>query len=370
MKKILSIAFALIIAGAFAQTFTGKPTYQILTKRLGDTLGIINVELFPNIAPKHVKNFDSLVNKSFYDSTAFHRVIPGFMIQGGDPNSKSGPISTWGQGQPWQPTVNAEFSTAQHVRGILSAARSNNINSATSQFFICVATASWLNGQYSVYGRVTGGMNYVDTIVLAPRDANDNPLQKIEMFITRTGSNDTIPLAPVLKLPANGSYGTATSRSLQWNKVSDGIIYTVDVATDSLFTNIFKTASVGTLAYTVTGLAIGQKYYWRVKTNNGGHFSPYSTVWTFNTSAVGINDINYNNQITVSPNPSTGKFLFSNLPEKCSIEIFDITGRKIYSTENKNTNTEIDLSENNVGIYFYRIISENIVTKNGKIILK
>ena len=103
-------------------------------------------------APFHVANFDSLVNVHFYDSTAFHRVIPGFMIQGGDPNSRSGPIATWGFGDPSQPTVNAEFSAARHLRGIVSAARDADKNSANSQFFICVADAACLKGEYSVYG--------------------------------------------------------------------------------------------------------------------------------------------------------------------------------------------------------------------------
>ena len=143
IKKITLVALIslFVIGENFSQTatytYTGKPRFQILTKRNNTLLGIINVELFPNIAPKHTRNFDSLVSKQFYDTTAFHRVIPGFVIQGGDPNSRHGPKPTWGQGQAGQPTVNAEFTAAKHVRGILSAARSTNINSATSQFFIC-----------------------------------------------------------------------------------------------------------------------------------------------------------------------------------------------------------------------------------------
>lgn len=283
MKRILSFALLVFFFTFFkhgysqSRTFTGKPMYQILTKCAGVYLGTTTVELFPNIAPLHVRNFDSLVSVQFYDSTAFHRVIPGFMIQGGDPNSRSGPISTWGNGDPSQPTVNAEFSVAKHVRGILSAARDSSINSANSQFFICVAAASWLNGQYSVYGHVTNGMNTVDTIVNAPRDANDNPLQKIEMFITYIGSNDTVPNAPLLNLPVSGSASASTFRSLKWFAVSDAIIYHVEVSTDSLFSTLFKSVDVGTNLYTVTGLAAGTKYYWRVMTNNGGHFSTYST---------------------------------------------------------------------------------------------
>ncbi|HOZ87941.1 MAG TPA: peptidylprolyl isomerase, partial [Bacteroidia bacterium] len=164
MKKIstLSVFAVLLNTGVFycqsSFTYTGKPMYEILTKQNNAVLGSIIVELFPTIAPKHVRNFDSLVSTGFYDTTAFHRCVPSFVIQGGDPNTRHGPISTWGYGQPNQPTVNAEFGPVKHVRGSFSAARSSNINSATSQFFICVAAASNLNGQYSLYGRVTSGM--------------------------------------------------------------------------------------------------------------------------------------------------------------------------------------------------------------------
>ncbi|MDQ3046467.1 MAG: peptidylprolyl isomerase, partial [Bacteroidota bacterium] len=235
MKKLLLLLFVSISTITSAQTFTGKPQYEILTKRAGVYLGTTTVELFPAIAPNHVKNFDSLVSTQFYDSTAFHRVIPGFMIQGGDPNSRSGPTSTWGLGDSTQPTVNAEFSTAKHIRGTLSAARDTDINSANSQFFICVAPAAWLNGTYSVYGHVTAGMDIVDSIVASPRDSVDNPLQKIEMFITYTGSNDSIPVEPVLNLPLSGSYSASTVRAIKWFAVSDAIIYHVEVSTDSLF---------------------------------------------------------------------------------------------------------------------------------------
>ena len=371
-KHLLLLIFICLSIFGFSQsrTFTGKPTYQILTKRAGVYLGTTTVELFPAIAPLHVANFDSLVNVQFYDSTAFHRVIPGFMIQGGDPNSRSGPISTWGLGDPSQPTVNAEFTTAKHLRGILSAARDTSINSANSQFFICVAPAAWLNGLYSVYGRVTAGMNTVDTIVSAPRDVNDNPLQKIEMFITYIGSNDTLATAPLLNLPLNNSFSAATARALKWYAQSDGIIYHVQVSTDSTFATTYKSVDVGTNAYTVTGLIPGNRYYWRVNTNNGGNVSGYSTVWNFLISGTGIDSYTEENQISVYPNPSNGQFLFSNLEKENTIEIFDITGRSILKTVVKNSSYKIDLSNKAKGIYFYSITNQNKKVQQGKIIIQ
>ncbi len=362
-----------ILTTAYSQsrTFTGKPIYQILTKRAGTYLGAATVELFPNIAPLHVRNFDSLVSVNFFDSTAFHRVIPGFMIQGGDPNSRSGSISTWGNGNPNQPNVNAEFSAAKHLRGILSAARDTSINSANSQFFICVAAASWLNGQYSVYGRVTNGMNIVDTIVNSPRDANDNPLQKIEMFITYIGSNDTVPQIPALNLPLSGSASASTVRTLKWLALYDAIIYHVEVSTDSMFSTLFKSVDVGTNLCTVTGLSSGTKYYWRVMTNNGGHFSSYSTVWNFYVSGLGIESQNdLNAKINVSPNPSMGQFLFSNLEKDETIEIFDITGKMIFKTITKNNSHLIDLTEKEKGVYFYSIYNKNNRIQQGEIIVQ
>jgi peptidyl-prolyl cis-trans isomerase B (cyclophilin B) len=173
--------FCIMISTSLAE----NPQYRISVTRGGVLLGDITIEMFPDVAPKHVHNFDSLVSIGFYNGTAFHRVIPGFMIQGGDPNSRSGPRETWGYGDPSQTTVPAEFSTLKHVRGILSAARANDPNSATSQFFICVATAQHLDGKYSIYGKVLTGMDVVDTIVRSPRDGSDNPFEKVEMSIVK-----------------------------------------------------------------------------------------------------------------------------------------------------------------------------------------
>lgn len=161
-----------------------NPQYVISVKQGDVDFGNIVLELFPDVAPKHCHNFDSLVNIKFYDGTAFHRVIPGFMIQGGDPNSKGKQKETWGMGEPGQKNVPAEFNDISHDRGILSAARTPDPNSATSQFFICVAAAQHLNKQYTVYGKVVTGMDVVDKIVSVPCDGSA-PKVKVEMKITK-----------------------------------------------------------------------------------------------------------------------------------------------------------------------------------------
>jgi peptidyl-prolyl cis-trans isomerase B (cyclophilin B) len=142
--------------------------------------GTIKLEFFEDKAPGHVKNFKDLANKNFYDGTTFHRVIPGFMIQGGDPNSKSDDRSTHGTGGPGH-TIDAEFNDTKHERGVLSMARSQDPNSAGSQFFICVKDAFFLDGQYTAFGRVIEGMDVVDKIVNEARDSNDNPDERMEM---------------------------------------------------------------------------------------------------------------------------------------------------------------------------------------------
>jgi peptidyl-prolyl cis-trans isomerase B (cyclophilin B) len=373
MKKFL--LSALLLSGfalnGFAQTvFTGKPMYQLVTTRSGNYLGTITVELFPAIAPLHTANFDSLVSTQFYDSTAFHRVIPGFMIQGGDPNSRSGPRSTWGYGDPSQPTVNAEFTAARHVRGILSAARDTGINSANSQFFICVAAASWLNNQYSVYGRVISGMDIVDTIVSEPRDALDNPYQKIEMFITYVGSNDTLATVPVPNLPANHSFSTSPNRLLRWDAQSDGIIYHVEVSTDSTFATTYRSVDVGINQYTVTGLTAGNKYYWRVRSNNGGDTSNFSVVWDFSVSAVGIDESPQLNPVQVFPNPGNGVFLFKGILPGSLLTIYDVRGREVLRTNVSGDTCAVDLSGIEKGIYVFAVSDDRGLTGTGKLVVE
>jgi cyclophilin family peptidyl-prolyl cis-trans isomerase len=141
---------------------------------LHTTAGQITIRFFPDVAPNHVRNFLDLAQQGFYDGTKFHRVIPGFMIQGGDPNTKSGTPATWGTGGSSK-NVDAEFNSVSHKRGIVSMARAQSPNSASSQFFICVADSPFLDRQYSVFGQVTQGMEVADAIVKAPKGANDRP---------------------------------------------------------------------------------------------------------------------------------------------------------------------------------------------------
>jgi peptidyl-prolyl cis-trans isomerase B (cyclophilin B) len=153
------------------------PTATIETK-----FGNITLKFFPDVAPGHVKNFIDLAKKGFYDGTTFHRVIPGFMIQGGDPNSKDPNKAKHGQGGPGY-TIKAEFNDKPHKRGTLSMARSGQPDSAGSQFFVCVKDSSFLNNQYTVFGEVESGIEVVDKIVSQPRDPNDNPNDRIEMKV-------------------------------------------------------------------------------------------------------------------------------------------------------------------------------------------
>jgi len=150
----------------------------IIRTKLGD----IVLKFFPEVAPNHVNNFIELAKKGFYNGTIFHRVVPKFVIQGGDPNSKNPDRSKHGMGDPGY-QVKAEFNKKPHRRGTLSMARSAHPDSAGSQFFICVADSSFLDGQYTVFGEVVKGMEVVDKIVSQPRDGNDNPNDRIEMTV-------------------------------------------------------------------------------------------------------------------------------------------------------------------------------------------
>ncbi len=192
--KILKVVLSVIVLFLFAVSVNAAPKHKKYSKeeikKMSETsavietsFGKIELKFFPDVAPGHVNNFIELAKKGFYDGTTFHRVIPGFMIQGGDPNSKNDDKSTHGTGSPGY-TIKAEFNDKPHKKGIVSMARSSDPDSAGSQFFICVADAGFLDGKYTAFGEVVSGIEVADNIVNQPRDRRDNPNDRIEMKVT------------------------------------------------------------------------------------------------------------------------------------------------------------------------------------------
>jgi peptidyl-prolyl cis-trans isomerase B (cyclophilin B) len=153
----------------------------VTTANIETSFGKISFKLISELAPETVRNFEKLARDGFYNGTLFHRVIPGFMIQGGDPNTKTDNKGSWGQGGPGY-NIKAEFSSRSHLRGIVSMARSQDPDSAGSQFFIVTADSTFLDRQYTVFGEVTEGMDIADKIVNLERDGNDCPLEKVQMI--------------------------------------------------------------------------------------------------------------------------------------------------------------------------------------------
>lgn len=151
------------------------------TVRIETNFGNISFKLLPELAPETVRNFEKLAKDGFYDGTLFHRVIPGFMIQGGDPNTKSTNKGSWGMGGPGY-TIKAEFNPRSHLRGIVSMARAQDPDSAGSQFFIVTTDSTFLDRQYTVFGEVVEGMDVADSIVKLQRDQNDCPMQEAKML--------------------------------------------------------------------------------------------------------------------------------------------------------------------------------------------
>ena len=184
LSLLLCLIPVLVMGETRSKTFTKEEIKKMTeTKAAIETkFGTIELKFFPEVAPNHVKNFIDLAKKGFYDGTIFHRVIPGFMIQGGDSNTKGTDKSRYGMGGPGY-NVKAEFNSKSHKRGIVSMARAQDPNSAGSQFFICVADSPFLDKQYTVFGEVTSGMEVVDKIVGQPRDKRDNPNERVEMKV-------------------------------------------------------------------------------------------------------------------------------------------------------------------------------------------
>ncbi len=157
-----------------------KNEISVISTNFGD----ITFEFKDDIAPNTVENFKKLAKSGFYDGTIFHRIVPEFVIQGGDPNTISGPRETWGQGDPGY-TIQPEFSTEKHRKYIVSMARGSDINSAGSQFFIMLGDAPWLDGQYTIFGEVVSGKEVVDQIAALETNQVDQPMNPEDAKITQ-----------------------------------------------------------------------------------------------------------------------------------------------------------------------------------------
>ena len=198
MRKTFILIF---LIGVLLMSCSKDQKVAVISTKFGDMV----VEFFPDVAPKHVENFQILAEEGYYNGTTFHRVIPGFMIQGGDPNSKDLDRMNDGTGgragkffgigrenDPESWTVPAEFNDTPHQRGTLSMARSHNIDSGSSQFFICHDNAPFLDGQYTVFGQLISGIEVVDEIVNSERDPRDNPLDRVEMTVSLVDKSEAI----------------------------------------------------------------------------------------------------------------------------------------------------------------------------------
>ena len=196
-KTIILFYFLFVVLTLNVQSQINKkeiaslPLYTITVYEEGIEWGDIVIELYPEIAPKMCRNFDSLVAIRFYDGTAFHRSVPSYVIQGGDPNSKDKPKDTWGNGDSSQVNIPAEFSSLKHEKGIVSTARDVDINSGNSQFFICMKSAPKLDGKYTIFGKVISGMELAEKInsVKCEKqtlfDEISSPIKKITMKIRK-----------------------------------------------------------------------------------------------------------------------------------------------------------------------------------------
>ena len=160
----------------------------ILTTSAGEMV----LEFWPDVAPGHVENFKKLAKSGFYDGTCFHRVIKGFMIQGGDPNTKDDSKQhLWGTGGPGH-QIKAEFNDKPHVRGVLSMARSNNPDSAGSQFFICHGDPRFLDRQYTAFGKLIKGDDVLEKIATTPTHPGDKPVTKQSLISVKIVAADSV----------------------------------------------------------------------------------------------------------------------------------------------------------------------------------
>ena len=202
MNRVLGLILLTLLAiGVLFMTYEKENDVAVISTNFGDMI----VEFYPDIAPMHVDSFVALVNEEYFDGTTFHRVIPGFMIQGGDPKSWNENKATHGTGgragkffgigneeDPSTWLIPQEFNDTPHVKGILSMARTNDPNSASSQFFICHDNASFLDNNYTVFGKVVEGLDIIDEIVNVAKDQNDNPLERVEMLSVRIAKRSEV----------------------------------------------------------------------------------------------------------------------------------------------------------------------------------
>jgi peptidyl-prolyl cis-trans isomerase B (cyclophilin B) len=197
-KIFLAFTLSLLLVSFGNYTFAQNDDRLVV---LETNLGDIVIEFFPEDAPNHVANFIKLSESGFYDETLFHRIIPGFMIQGGDPNTIDGDPSTWGIGGP-EERVNAEFNTIKHNRGIVSMARSADPNSGGSQFFIVHKDSNFLDEQYTVFGRIVTEESFqtLDKITAVETGDKDNPIDPEQVRITKATAVNRSDVLDILEL--------------------------------------------------------------------------------------------------------------------------------------------------------------------------
>lgn len=184
---LFSLAAALLVASIASGADDKKEVAVIKTNK-----GEMVAEFWPDVAPKTVANFKKLANEKFYDGTAFHRVIKDFMIQGGDPLTKDdSKVARWGTGDPGY-KIDAEFNSKSHTRGVLSMARSNDPNSAGSQFFICHGNPTFLDGKYTAFGKLIKGDDVLEKIATTPTTPPDRPVDKVVVESIRIVPADSI----------------------------------------------------------------------------------------------------------------------------------------------------------------------------------
>ncbi len=181
MKKLVSVLLLCAILFTLAACTKSDPgTPSDVVEIVMENGGVIKLELYADVAPITVANFKKLISEGFYDGLIFHRVIANFMIQGGDPTGTG--MGGSEENIKGEFLVNGVENTLSHTRGVISMARSQDYNSASSQFFICHADSTYLDGQYAAFGKVIEGMDVVDAIAAVETDASDKPLveQKIK----------------------------------------------------------------------------------------------------------------------------------------------------------------------------------------------